>query len=70
MAMVEPPISISDATRVDLRPTRSPKWPNTAAPSGRAMKATARVVSEDSCWIAVSYDGKNIGPNTSEAAVA
>ena len=70
MAIVDPPISISEATRVDLRPTRSPKWPNTAAPSGRAMKATARVARDDSCWSAASFDGKNIGPNTRAAAVA
>ena len=70
MATVEPPISMSEATRVDLRPTRSPKWPNTAAPRGRAMKATARVASADSCWLAGEMLGKNIGPNTREAAVA
>jgi len=43
MAMVEPPISSSEATRVDLRPIRSPKWPKNTAPTGRAMKAMAKV---------------------------
>ena len=33
----------SEATSVDLRPTRSPKWPKNAAPNGRAKKATAKV---------------------------
>jgi hypothetical protein len=40
---VDTPIIISDATSVDFRPIRSPKWPNTAAPTGRAKKATAKV---------------------------
>ena len=30
-------------TSVVLRPMRSPKWPKTSEPSGRAMKATAKV---------------------------
>jgi hypothetical protein len=29
------------STSIDLRPTRSPKWPNTMPPSGRAAKPTA-----------------------------
>ena len=41
--MVEPPISISDQTSVDLRPMRSPKCPKATAPTGRAMKAMANV---------------------------
>ena len=36
---VETPIVISAATSVVLRPTRSPKWPNSADPIGRARKA-------------------------------
>ncbi len=34
----------SEATRVTFRPTRSPKWPNSAEPIGRATKAMAKVV--------------------------
>ncbi len=33
----------TDATSVDLRPIRSPKCPNTAAPTGRAMKARPKL---------------------------
>jgi hypothetical protein len=33
-------------TRVTLRPTRSPKWPNSAEPIGRATKAMAKVASD------------------------
>ena len=43
MKKVESPIISSEATSVDLRPMRSPKWPNAAAPTGRAKKAMAKV---------------------------
>ncbi len=43
MASVEPPINISEATSVDLRPIRSPKCPNTLAPSGRARNAMLKL---------------------------
>lgn len=36
----------SEATRVTFRPTRSPKWPNSAEPIGRATKAMAKVASD------------------------
>ncbi len=61
---------ISDATSVALRPTRSPKWPKKAAPSGRAMKAMAKVAKAASVWTAGSPGGKKIGPITRAAAVA
>ena len=43
MAKVEAPMTSRLATRVDLRPIRSPKWPKKAAPTGRATKATAKL---------------------------
>ena len=41
MQKVAPPIIISEMTRSFLRPIRSPKWPKTRAPTGRAKKPTA-----------------------------
>lgn len=41
--MVDPPMSTSEATSVDLRRTLSPKWPNRMAPTGRAMKARPKL---------------------------
>ena len=38
MATVERPMVSSAATSVVLRPTRSPKWPKSAEPTGRAKK--------------------------------
>ena len=49
-ATVEMPIVSRAATSVALRPTRSPKCPNTAEPIGRAKKAIANVASD--CRIA------------------
>ena len=44
--VVEAPIIIKAMTKVCLRPTRSPKWPKTIPPSGRAKKPTAKVLNE------------------------
>ncbi len=52
-----------------LRPTRSPKWPNTAAPSGRARKAMPKVRNALSDWAAGLTPGKNTGPITSAEAM-
>jgi hypothetical protein len=67
--MVDTPISSSDATSVALRPTRSPKWPSRAEPTGRATKAMAKVAKESSSCAASDSCGKNTGPNTRAAAV-
>jgi hypothetical protein len=67
---VEMPIVSSAATSVALRPTRSPKWPNTAEPIGRAKNARAKVASDCSVAEAGSAAGKNSAGNTSTAAVA
>ena len=49
----------SAATSVVLRPTRSPKWPKSAEPIGRAKNAIANVASEASVAEAGSDAGKN-----------
>ncbi len=67
---VDTPIVISAATRVVLRPMRSPKWPNRADPIGRARKAIANVASDASVDVAGSDAGKNSRGNTRTAAVA
>jgi hypothetical protein len=67
---VDTPIVSSAATSVALRPTRSPKWPNSAEPTGRAKNAIANVASDDSVAAAGSAAGKNSLGNTSTAAVA
>ncbi len=48
----------SEATRVTFRPTRSPKWPNSAEPIGRATKAMAKVASDCRVAAAASPCGK------------
>lgn len=70
MASVDPPISSSEATSVDLRPMRSPKWPNAIAPTGRAMKAMPKLMNANRVCASGDLAGKNSGPNTSAAAVA
>ena len=68
--MVDRPMVISAATRVALRPTRSPKWPKTTAPIGRAKKAIEKVANEASMAVIRSPLGKNRSGKTSTAAVA
>ena len=70
MRTVEIPIVSSDATRVVLRPTRSPKWPKSAEPIGRAKKASPKVASEDNMAVVGSEPGKKRLGKTSTAAVA
>ena len=69
MATVDNPIVSSAATRVALRPMRSPKWPNRAEPTGRAKNASAKVASDCSLAVCGSPAGKNSCGNTSTAAV-
>ncbi len=66
---MEVPITSSEATSVLLRPTRSPKWPNTAEPRGRARKAMPKVRKALSDCTAGLAPGKNTGPITSAAAM-
>ena len=58
-----------EATSVDLRPMRSPKWPNSNAPTGRARKAMPKVRKALSAWVCGADCGKNVWPITSAAAV-
>jgi hypothetical protein len=43
MSVVATPMIMSDQTSMVFRPNRSPKWPNTAPPIGRARNPTAKV---------------------------
>ena len=70
MAKVDRPMVDNARTRVRLRPMRSPKWPNSAEPMGRARNAIPKVASEARVEEAGSDAGKNRRGNTSTAAVA
>jgi hypothetical protein len=70
ISVVATPISSSVMTRLCLRPTRSPRWPNSTAPTGRAKKPMAKVPSEASVPMKGSLVAKNTSPNTRAAAVA
>ncbi len=59
----------SVATRVFLRPSRSPKYPNTAAPRGLDKNAVANVPIEAAVAPAGLRCGKNTVGKTSAAAV-
>ena len=59
----------SVATSVFFRPSRSPKYPKTAAPSGRDRKAVANVAIEATVASVGLRRGKNTAGNTSAAAV-
>ena len=53
-----------------LRPSRSPKWPKIAAPSGLAKNPTAKVLNEAiKASNGSTPGGKNTEGNTSAAAV-
>ena len=58
MATVDGPMVIRAATKVVLRPARSPKCPKRAAPTGRAKKARAKVASDCKVAVAGSLEGK------------
>ena len=60
----------SEPTRVALRPMRSPKWPNTIEPIGRATNARPKVARDASSAVVGLPLGKNRNGNTDTAAVA
>ena len=66
---VPTPMRSSVATRVPLRPIRSPKWPKIAAPIGRAAKPTNWVPYESRMPANLDWSGKNRSGKTSAAAV-
>ena len=70
MTTVAMPMVSSEATSVFLRPMRSPKWPKTIEPIGRATKATPKTANDCSSEIVGSALAKKIVGNTSTAAVA
>jgi hypothetical protein len=68
MAPVDRPITSVVMISVSRRPMRSPRWPNSIPPNGRATKPTPKVAK------AISVPdpeagSKNRSPNTSAAAV-
>ena len=68
--MVARPIIIMAVTRARLRPSLSPKWPNSTPPTGLAMKPTAKVEKAATCATAGGrLEAKNSFGNTSAAAV-
>ncbi len=70
MQNVETPMANSASTSVRLRPMRSPKCPNSAAPMGRARNAMAKVARDARVDAAGSVFGKKSRGKTSTAAVA
>src|SRR3954447_11943210 len=69
MQNVATPMITSVSTSIDLRPSRSPKCPNTTPPSGRATNPTAYVPNAASVPLRGEKVGKNRTLKTSAAAV-
>src|ERR1700676_457278 len=67
MATVDKPIVDRATTKVVLRPMRSPKWPNSAEPTGRARNAIPNVASVASVAETRSDFGKNRAGKTGRA---
>jgi len=70
MPTVDKPMVDSAITSVVLRPMRSPKWPKSAAPTGRPKNAMPKVASDCRVAVAGLDAGKNSLGKTSTAAVA
>ena len=66
---LQAPMITSVNSSAFLRPMRSPKWPNTAAPSGRDRNAAANVPREAIVAISGLRCGKKTTGNTRAAAV-
>ncbi|CAM5526334.1 hypothetical protein SGRIM128S_09398 [Streptomyces griseomycini] len=64
------PMVRSEATRVPLRPIRSPRCPKTTAPIGRATIAAPNTAKDDSRAVVGSLLGKKSLGKTRTAAVA
>ncbi|PAK24650.1 hypothetical protein CJD44_21260 [Streptomyces sp. alain-838] len=62
-------MSVRASTSIDLRPSRSPKCPKIAPPTGRATNAMANVDRDSSVPVSGSAEGKNRSLKTREAAV-
>ncbi len=70
ISVVAAPIVTSAATRTALRPTRSPRWPATTAPIGRAPKPAAYVAKAARVPAVALMPGKKSLLNTRAVAVA
>ncbi|KAG0907105.1 hypothetical protein G6F32_017042 [Rhizopus arrhizus] len=69
MSTVHRPISNRLNVNMDLRPTRSPKWPNRMPPMGRASMPLANAPKAASVPVTGSNCGKKNLLKTSAAAV-
>ena len=56
------PIKVNEAIMAGLRPMRSPRRPNTKAPSGRVRNPAPKVASEANKLVPGVSDGKNARP--------
>lgn len=63
------PIKNSVINSIDLRPTRSPKWPKMTPPNGRAKNPTEYVAKAAKVPVIGSKAGKKILLKISAAAV-
>ena len=63
------PMIISERTSIFLRPSRSPKWPKTTPPRGRATNPTPKVANASTVPRNGLASGKNSFGNTRAAAV-
>jgi hypothetical protein len=71
MRNVAIPMVSKEPTRVAFRPIRSPKWPKTIEPRGRATNARPNVANDArSPMVGSSFFGKNKYGKTATAAVA
>ena len=68
MITVAMPISSNVPTSATRLPYRSPMWPNSTAPSGRAKYPTANVANAANWPAVVENCGKNSTLNTRAAA--
>ena len=62
MSAVLRPMVTMVTRKVYLRPMRSPRWPNTRAPSGRTPKPAPKVARLASSWAVSLPGGKNSSP--------
>jgi hypothetical protein len=69
LSTVATPIISSDTTSMGLRPSRSPKWPKTIPPSGRARNPAPNVANASIVPRNGPTSGKNSRGKTSAAAV-
>jgi hypothetical protein len=69
MPTVATVIITRQASRIGLRPTRSPTEARSSPPRGRATKPAQKVANDSRTPSVAPAPGKNSGPKTSAAAV-